>query len=309
MKLLLLSIAIFSCIGVNAQFAFQLFDENAMEYKGNKQTQAKLLLRDVKIWGKVSQEEPKIDTTFLNLLAKPIPFTKTEVLNYLTKNNINLNSIGGSIDNPVSYTTISNKKIYAKYFVIHDVSTPAIDGKHPIDFPKDIDDSTFFYKKQYWNKISKWKYNKLIKEQEPPSHIILTRTGESNTLVDFSEGWRATKFESKILKEKSKGLYLHIELVQPRVYIPPKSNKDNAPFAPVPGFADLQYKKLALLYVCASVRKGEWLVPAFHVCIDQEVTFMENGKLRKDSHDDPQNFELHKFTNEILKLISVLKIQ
>jgi hypothetical protein len=87
-------------------------------------------------------------------------------------------------------------------------------------------------------------------------------------------------------------------LVQPRVYNQPKSNPDNAPVAPVPGFTDLQYERLALSFVCASARKGEWLIPAFHCNIDKGIS---------GGHDDPQNFELIKFTNEVLKLVSKLK--
>jgi hypothetical protein len=43
---------------------------------------------------------------------------------------------------------------------------------------------------------------------------------------------------------------------------------------------------LALLYTIASARKGEWLIPAFHACVDSGIKF---------AHDDPQNFELEKF--------------
>ena len=65
--------------------------------------------------------------------------------------------------------------------------------------------------------------------------------------------------------------------------------------------------RLALLFICASVRKGEWLVPAFHACIDEKIEYFEDGRWKKDSHDDPQNFELSKFTNEVLRLLVSLK--
>ena len=65
--------------------------------------------------------------------------------------------------------------------------------------------------------------------------------------------------------------------------------------APTPGFSDKQYERLALLYICASVRRGSWLIPAFHAAVDAGI---------KDAHDDPQNFELKKFAD---KLKSILK--
>jgi hypothetical protein len=78
------------------------------------------------------------------------------------------------------------------------------------------------------------------------THIYITRTGECKTVTNFSEGLRATKFELNILGTISRGLYIHIELVQPRVY--PPGNEDNAQLAPTPDFTDIQYQKLALLY-------------------------------------------------------------
>ncbi|MNL78536.1 hypothetical protein D3C87_2049520 [compost metagenome] len=60
----------------------------------------------------------------------------------------------------------------------------------------------------------------------------------------------------------------------------------------------MQYKRLALLYVCAGIRKDEWLIPAFHVNIDEGL---------KDGHDDPQNFELSQFTDEVLSLVTQIK--
>lgn len=41
--------------------------------------------------------------------------------------------------------------------------------------------------------------------------------------------------------------------------------------------------RLALTYIAASVRRGEWLVPAFHAVVDEGLA---NG------HDDPQNFDV-----------------
>lgn len=283
MKNIAVLISLVLTLNLNAQTSSDLFDVKTMEYKGSKIEQAELLLRNVVMWGKIENKKPLIDSVFLTLLNSQIDFSKEQLKDYLRDKSISDEEICGSIDNPVSSISLNGKSVYAKYFVIHDMSTPAYKN----NFPPNINDNTWSK-----NKLTSWNW----KKGSEPSHSIVTRTGKSITLVDFGAGWRATKFENKILGVSSRGLFLHIELVQPRVF--PPGNATSAPVAPTPGFTDLQYKKLALLYVCASSRKGDWLVPAYHVNIDEGL---------KDGHDDPQNFELKKFTAEVIALCESLK--
>lgn len=258
------------------------FDQTKMEYKGSKTDQAKLLLRTVKIWGKIEQKEPNIDLAFVNLLNSSPEIDKEKLKSYLKNNSISDNEICGSVDSDISNIILNGKKVFAKYFVIHDMSTPAFPDK----FPVNINESTWTK-----NNLNSWNWSK----GNEPAHALVTRTGLSKTLNDFEKGWRATKFEKNI-GVSCRGLFLHIELLQPRVY--PPGTAVSAPVAPTPGFTNSQYKRLALLYVCAGVRKGEWLVPAFHVNIDEGL---------KDGHDDPQNFELSKFTDEVISLVTIIK--
>ena len=136
--------------------------------------------------------------------------------------------------------------------------------------------------------------------KQPVAHIFVNRLGESITTTPFDKpvekGW-GTKFARDFLKIDGKGLQLHIELIQPRRRDSNNSNPENDLIAPFPGFTGEQYKRLALLYVCASVRRGAWLVPAFHSAIDAGI---------KDAHDDPQNFELKKFAKKLKSLIKSL---
>jgi hypothetical protein len=67
--------------------------------------------------------------------------------------------------------------------------------------------------------------------------------------------------------------------------------------APDPGFTSAQYDRLALLYVVASVRAGEWLVPAFHAVLDGDI---------RGGHDDPQNFDLGAFAAALEEVIARL---
>ena len=127
---------------------------------------------------------------------------------------------------------------------------------------------------------------------------LLVEQGKFFFPIEFSVPWRATGFENKTLNRAiSRGLFVHIELVQPRKSKTGKW-KDNDIIAPDPGFTHEQYKKLALLYICTSSRAGNWLVPAYHAVLDQGI---------KNGHDDPQNFELNKFSDNIKALIKELK--
>ena len=134
--------------------------------------------------------------------------------------------------------------------------------------------------------------------KQPVAHIFVNRLGASITTTPFNEsvrkGW-GTKFARDVLKIDAKGLQIHIELIQPRRRDINNSNLENDLIAPFPGFTDAQYERLAVLYIAASVRRGTWLIPAYHSAMDAGI---------KDAHDDPQNFELKKFAD---KLKSILK--
>lgn len=264
---------------IKAQTSSEQFDKTTMEYKGDKATQAKLLMRHIALWGKITKTGAKLDTNYLKLLSSKINITKAQLKTYLSTNIINKEEVGGNIDSTVSSIDVNGKQVFAKYFVIHDVSIPAFKDT----FPTNINDDT-------------WSFNNPNAWTKKVTHTYVTRTGKCKTVTNFSEGLRATKFELKVLGTISRGLYIHIELVQPRVFPPGK--EVNAPVAPMPGFTDIQYQKLALLYICASIRKGEWLVPAFHANIDEKLP---------DAHDDPQNFETNKFTNQVISLVTTLK--
>jgi hypothetical protein len=171
----------------------------------------------------------------------------------------------------------------ATYFIIHDTSTPYLKDE---PFPANIDSDPL------------WRGNKLeIWLKNPVAHVFVNRLGESITTTPFDQpvakGF-GTKFARDFLKAEAKGMQIHIELVQPRRRDPLNSNPGNDRIAPLPGFSQKQYERLALLYVVASFRRGTWLIPAYHSAIDAGI---------KGAHDDPQNFELKKFAEELKKLV------
>jgi len=104
-----------------------------------------------------------------------------------------------------------------------------------------------------------------------------------------------TKFERCADSDAKDRLFVGIENIQPRVgdpRIPAPGRRVNDFDAPQPGFSQKQYERLALLYLVASARRGQWLIPAFHAVIDSQYA---------DGHDDPQKFDITAFSDEVKK--------
>jgi hypothetical protein len=280
-NLFILVFCIFSSV-VLAQNKACPLDKSTLLFVGKPIEQARCLLRPNKPSGVLSDELKKLPDFFENNVGKTVKHdSKKKLRKYLLKNKLDETTIGGSLDESISIATLpTGEKSHAFYFVIHDTSTPNYLEK---DFPTDVNEITWRF-----NNLPMWLKN-------PVAHVFVNRLGESITTTPFNEtvkkGW-GTKFARDLLKNEAKGLQIHIELVQPR-----RSNlalsKGNDEIAPTIGFTDLQYERLALLYVCASVRRGSWLIPAYHSAIDAGI---------KDAHDDPQNFDLAKFAEKLKTL-------
>ena len=87
-----------------------------------------------------------------------------------------------------------------------------------------------------------------------------------------------------------KGLFLHHELIQPRI----KGGFGFHAVGPTPGFTQATMDRLALCYIAAAVRRGSFLIPAFHCVLDIGLP---------DGHDDPQNFDLFQWVGAIEKIL------
>jgi hypothetical protein len=172
----------------------------------------------------------------------------------------------------------------ARYFVIHDTSGPKLGS-----FPPDIDFNPRL------NNLARFRCS----DSFEVAHAVINRTGAIFLGHDFGVPWRSTKFERALFFGTSlKGLFLHVEMIQPRRGGPGHHANDIA--APYPGFSDAQYERLALLYTIASVRAGEWLIPAFHAVIDNDT---------RGGHDDPQHFEVAAFAQALDGLLERLSGQ
>lgn len=252
--------------------------------------QAKCLLRQPKIRGEVGPTLTALPVPFNQLLTKPtIDLDKATFRKYLQAKGIKEADIGGSLDNPVSRTNNNNPSAeLARYFIIHDTSAPNF-GNDP--FPNNINEAS-------------WSGNNLGNAPKV-AHVFINRVGQSVTKVDFQTPFRATQYE--LQTNQRKGLFLNIESIQPRrCQIPSGASKckkknngefENDQIAPTPGFTKAQLDRLAVVYIAASVRRGKWLIPAFHVVLDIGV----------GDHDDPQNFNLDQWSKQLNDILTEIR--
>lgn len=263
------------------------FDRKTLQFAGTAVEQARCLLRPNGIGGVLGDRLEHLPRPFDKIIGNAVGITPAELRKYLDKSSLSEAALGGALDQPVANATLPDgSDTGALYFIIHDTSTPYLrDEPFPVDFNFD----------------RAWAGNNLeIWLKQPVAHVFVNRLGESLAATPFAEPVRkgfGTKLARDVLKEPAKGLQLHIELIQPRRRDPAVPNPNNDRIAPTPGFTDAQYRRLALLYVCASVRRRTWLIPAYHSAVDAGI---------KDAHDDPQNFDLRKFAAELRRLIGRL---
>lgn len=250
-------------------------------------------MREPKKFGQVGKKLTSLPVPLRRLMTTPIiDISKDQFRAYLVTRGIRENDTGGSLDLPISRTNNNDPSSeLARYFIIHDTSTPNLGAGH---FPVDI------------NRDS-WKFNDFTRYgsgAQSPSHVIINRLGQSVTRVDFGQPWRSTAFEKDRFCGVNicKGLFLAVELVQPRrckgtVAACNSVQPANDAIAPEPGFSISQLERLAVVYVAASLSRGKWLIPAFHVSLDQEV----------GDHDDPQNFRLDDWARQLDAVITAVQ--
>ena len=249
------------------------FDAATLQFAGTPIEQAECLLRKVEPGGGATLPE-QLPQTLSNLIGQPAIIDAGKLAKELRKDRIPLPAT-----TPVSETA---DHLRAIYFVIHDTSSPYL-GEQP--FPAHFDTNARF------NDVREFLGKDAV------AHLFNDRRGRVVVGHDFEVGWRATKLE-RILGERVRGRFLHVENLQPRRE-DPAGTPHNDRIAPVPGFTDRQYRTLALLYVLASARAGTWLIPAFHANIDRGIP---------EAHDDPQNFDLESFDRELSRWLGKLRV-
>lgn len=248
--------------------------------------QAKCLLRTVGMNRQLGPTLASLPAPLDVLVGKTSVVDKIILKNYLRTHDVNEVRIGGQIDDPI---------IRARYFIIHDTSSPnLVRGEFP---PNEIINGPD------WNR---GRLSRLFSGQR--THVWVNRVGQSATSRDYKLATLKAGVKLENRHSALKGLLLHNELIQPRRCNPRLRvccRQDakgelhcNDAIAPEPGFSVSQLDRLALLYVAASTRRGQWLIPAFHGVIDDEFG--------PNAHDDPQRFDLELWASRLQVLLTDL---
>ena len=262
------------------------FNLDSLSYRGTPVEQAKCLMRGL---DQTRNLGPPLDTlpdALVTRIGNDSGLPSRETLStFLSQQDLEWD-FAANLWQPVSRAEDDNPEApEARYFVLHDTSGPNY-GRRA--FPDDTDSSASFNNLKNFYCADGW----------GKAHIVINRTGDMIVDHDFSVPWRETKFERATeFVGALKGLFLHVEMIQPRRSAPGHSGRNDAQ-PPNPSFTTAQYDRLALLYTIASVRAGHWLIPAFHAAIDAGIP---NG------HDDPNGFDVDSFANSLTLLLAKLR--
>lgn len=282
------------------------FDTRTYQFEGTDKEQAKCLLRHVRIGAQPGPDLTELPQVLDTIIGTDIGFEKSTLQSYFDQNGIADGEIGGALTDPLSTTLDNPVDAYpARYFVIHDTSTPHCgkEGNCAVcgEFPPNMDSVSWRFNDPDGRLLLKYSDGSAI------AHLFIGRAGHSILGHDFKKPWRGTKLESNDnLGVSSRGRFLHVELVQPRLHrrttsrgnkCYPRTTNLNDLIAPEPGFTTAQYRRLAEAYIAASARAGSWLIPAFHANIDRGF---------RGAHDDPQNFSLDAWSSEIADVLEVV---
>jgi hypothetical protein len=267
------------CAGA-AEAGHCAFDKSALVFEGDVSRQARCLLSPVKMYARLDEPLEVLPENLGRLVGQPVSIARRSLRKHLESIGLQEDDVGGELDGPISETIGGHP---ARYFVIHDTSTPYFGDK---DFPADLNGDAVVNNLDFYRSST-----------DAKAHVFVNREGAVYLGHDFSSPWRATKLELRFAGKGSRGRFIHVELVQPRRRDSEGGLENNA-VAPQPGFSEAQYERLALLYVAASLRAGTWLTPAYHAVLD-------SGFNR--GHDDPQHFDLAAWDARLGALLEALE--
>jgi hypothetical protein len=262
------------------------FNLDALEYRGTPVEQAMCLMRGLDGTRNLGPPLQSLPDALATRIGRDTGLPERDTLSaFLSKQNLEWD-FASHLWQPVSHAEDNNPEApTARYFVIHDTSGPNYGHR---SFPDDTDTTAKFNDLKNYYCGDGW----------GKAHVVVNRTGDMILDHDFAIPWRETKFERAVdFVGTLKGLFLHVEMIQPR-RAAPEYGRHNDAQAPSPAFTTAQYDRLALLYTIASVRAGHWLVPAFHAAIDADI---------RDGHDDPRGFDIDSFANSIEILTEKLR--
>jgi len=256
------------------------FDPQTLSFAGEPVDQALCLMRGMDASRNLAPAQESLPPALAERIGRDTGLPSREVLStFLSKQDLEWD-FAAHLWQPLSRARDDDPDApMARYLVIHDTSGPSY-GRRA--FPDDIDDAAKF------NNLA----NFVCTDGWGKAHVVVNRSGGMLLDHDFGIPWRETKFERAVnFSGALKGLFVHVELIQPR-------RGRSGTQTPDPAFTPAQYDRIALLYTIASVRADHWLIPAFHAAIDADIP---NG------HDDPLNFSVDRFAASIDKLVKRLE--
>jgi hypothetical protein len=259
------------------------FDSETLSFRGTPAQQAMCLMRGMDATRNLGPALEGLPPGLAKRVGETTELPSREMLSaYLSKLDLEWD-FAAYLWQPISHAHDNDPDApAAKYFVIHDTSGPFYGHRA---FPDDINVNPKVNNLQSFACTDEW----------GKAHVVVNRLGDMLINHDFSIPWRETKFEQAAeLGGALKGLFVHIEMIQPR-----RAGAGGGDgHSPDPAFTQAQYDRLALLYTIASVRAERWLVPAFHAALDADIP---NG------HDDPLNFKVDSFADSIDRLMEKLR--
>ncbi len=156
-SLLLLAAVLMGSVTARAANTSCGFDTNTLAFPGTPFEQARCLLRPIKPHGELAAPLATLPAPLESLIGQPVKLDIAAIQKYLSAHGIAEDVIGGPLTNHCG----------AKYFVIHDTSTPNY-GSNAI--PTNINTAA-------------WSLNNLNRyTNRPVAHIFVNRLGESITL-------------------------------------------------------------------------------------------------------------------------------
>jgi hypothetical protein len=258
------------------------FDPDTLSFAGTPAQQAMCLMRGMDVTRNLGPTLPSLPPALASRVGQPSGLPAREALSaYLSKQGLEW-SFAAYLWQPLSRARDNDPDApMARYFVIHDTSGPV----YHRSFPDDIDSNPKINNLQSFVCSDEW----------GKAHVVINRSGDMLLDHELSTPWRETKFEQAAeFGGALKGLFLHTEMIQPRRAGP--HGRDAS--SPDPAFSPAQYDHLALLYVIASVRAGQWLIPAFHAALDSEI---------RNGHDDPLNFSVDSFAASLQMVVDKIE--
>ena len=260
------------------------FDPQTLSFAGEPAEQARCLMRGMDASRNLGRPLDALPPALASRIGQNSGLPARDVLSaFLSKQNLEWD-FAAYLWQPLSRAEDNDPDApMARYLVIHDTSGPSFGRR---SFPSDIDVNPKVNSLAGFKCTDGW----------GKAHVVVNREGGMLLDHELSVPWRETKFERAVnFAGALKGLFLHVEMIQPRRSA---GRWRNDAQTPDPSFTTAQYDRLALIYTIASVRAGRWLVPAFHAAIDAHI---------RNGHDDPLNFNVQSFANSLDALIKELQ--